>query len=109
MVEYRSDKAEVIGSSPVTSTTQWHIFCIKLKNMKNNNNNIPTMCSCWRKKPTCDNSCATDINSVTVVVLDLKPETHRNASDCTCYECMRKETRDFFKNEQIKTITYELG
>ena len=79
--------------------------------MKNNNKNIPVMCSCWRKKPTCDNSCETDINSITVL-LDLKPETHRNAHDCTCYECTREETREFLKtalDSEFKNTSYVLG
>ena len=68
------------------------------------NNKIPVICDCWRKKPACDNSCSAD----RLPTLDLKPETHRNASDCTCYECMRKETREFFKTESFKSTTYVL-
>lgn len=64
---------------------------------------MSTTCNCRKKRTTCDNNC-----NFGKVSLDLKPETHRNASDCTCYECMRKETIDYFKTEQIKTITYVL-
>jgi len=30
----------------------------------------------------------------------LHAETHRKASDCTCYECMRQETKTFIKSKE---------
>lgn len=68
---------------------------------------IPVLCGCKRNLTTCDGNC--DYQGNPKIILDLKPETHRNAPDCTCYECMRKETKDFFKTEQIKSTTYVLG
>ena len=67
---------------------------------------IPVVCDCRKKKIICDDNC--DFGNG-VVLLDLKPETHRNAHDCTCYECMRKETKEFFKtNSEFKSTTYVL-
>ena len=34
------------------------------------------------------------------IELDLHAETHRRASDCTCYECMAKETTEFIKAKE---------
>lgn len=28
-------------------------------------------------------------------IVDTEAETHRKASDCTCYSCMKKETRNY--------------
>ena len=78
---------------------------VSLRLVNHDNMKIPVVCDCRKKKIICDDNC--DFGNG--VVLDLKPETHRNAHDCTCYECMRKETKEFFKtNSEFKSTTYVL-
>ena len=33
--------------------------------------------------------------------IDLYPETHRKASDCTCYVCTKDETKQFKKSQNV--------
>lgn len=40
--------------------------------------------------------------------VDMTPQTHRKASDCTCYECMRKETIDFLKTQKEKNEFFQI-
>lgn len=71
-------------------------------------NKIPVLCGCKRNLNTCDGNCDFG-NAPAKPKLDLKPETHRNAKDCTCFECMKEETREFFKtNSEFKSVTYVL-
>ena len=41
------------------------------------------------------------------IELDLHPITHRNAKDCTCYECTQEETKTFIKEK--KDVQLEQG
>lgn len=34
------------------------------------------------------------------IKVELSAETHRNRRDCTCYSCMKKETRNYLNTNQ---------
>lgn len=35
-------------------------------------------------------------------VIDLQPETHRDAEDCTCVYCLQEETKEYIINRDKK-------
>lgn len=37
------------------------------------------------------------------IELDLHSETHRNKRDCTCFECMKQETKEFINENRQRT------
>lgn len=43
-----------------------------------------------------------------MVKIDTTATTHRNAQDCTCYDCMREETRQFMITKREKDESIQL-
>ncbi len=40
--------------------------------------------------------------------IDTKSETHNNSGNCYCYECCRKETKQFLEKAKQKEESYVL-